>query len=42
MRAKLEVALGWLEKASAIVAVVVPATRTVVALLESDKAEKTR
>jgi len=40
MRRKLEVALGWLEKIAAIVTVVVPATRKVVSLLESDKVEK--
>lgn len=39
MREKLEVVLGWLERAAAIVSVVVPATRTVVELLESPKRE---
>lgn len=39
MRKKLEVVLGWLERAAAIISVVVPATRTVVELVESPKKE---
>lgn len=39
MSKKLEVVLGWLERAAAIVSIVVPATRKVVALLEPNKAE---
>ncbi len=39
MRKKLEAVLGCLEKAAAIISVVVPATRTVVELLESPKRE---
>lgn len=39
MRKKLEVVLEWLEKAAAIVSVVVPATRTVVELVESSQKE---
>ena len=39
MRAKLEVALEWLEKVADIILTIVPATRTVVSLLESEKAE---
>ena len=40
MRAKLEVALGWLEKAATIIAIVVPATRRVVDLLEPDETKE--
>ena len=39
MRKKLEIALVWLEKVANIVSIVVPATRKVVSLFESDKAE---
>lgn len=39
MRQKVEVVLDWLERAAAIVSIVVPATRKVAALLEPNKAE---
>ena len=39
MRENLEVALGWLERAASVVMIVVPATRKVVSLFESDTAE---
>lgn len=39
MRQKVEVILDWLERAAAIVSIVVPATRKVAALLEPNKAE---
>ncbi len=39
MREKLEVALGWLERAASVVMIVVPATRKVVSLFESDTTE---
>ena len=37
MRAKLEVALSWLEKAATILSIVVPTTRKVVDILEPEK-----
>ena len=37
MSTKLEVALSWLEKAAAIITIVVPATRKVVSLLKPDE-----
>lgn len=39
MRKRLEVVLGWLERAAAIVSIVVPATRSVVELIEPSKKE---
>ena len=39
MRAKLETTLGWLEKAGAVIAIVVPATRGLVSLFESNNNE---
>lgn len=42
MRAKLEVVLGWLETAAAIIAIVVPATRKVVEALEPGDTEEGR
>ena len=40
MRAKLEVALSWLEKAATIISIVVPATRKVVDLLGPDETKE--
>lgn len=39
MRQKLESALHWLETALAVASVAVPATRTIVSLVESSKTE---
>ena len=39
MRAKLETTLDWLEKAGAFIAIVVPATRSLVSLFESNNQE---
>ncbi len=40
MRAKLKVALRWLETAAAIISIVVPATRKVADLLEPEEPEE--
>jgi len=40
VKAKLKVALSWLETAAAIISIVVPATRNVANLLEPEEPEE--